>query len=145
MFILYKFHILRLTPAGPWWQADWNFFTQGRRGGEWDTERDAAGHGFSHYLRGAVVNGITSMAGREVTLRDRSTHWLERIQIHHISLLQFTQINKSVVCNLCHIVVIMKTARLDWSKWQIQYVQNMSGTRQGKSTVVGVSWEHMGR
>ena len=47
---------------------------QTERETEREKERDAAGHGFSHYLRGAVVNGITSMAGREVTVREHSTH-----------------------------------------------------------------------
>jgi hypothetical protein len=79
-------------------------------------ERDAAGHGFSHYLRGAVVNGITSMAAREVTLHDHSTHWPERIQIYHISLLQFTQIKKSLCVHSMSYRYIMKTARLYWSK-----------------------------
>ena len=83
---------------------------------ERERERDAAGHGFSHYLRGAVVNGITSMAGREVTLHGHSKHWFERIQIYHISLLQFTQIKNSVCVQSVSHRCIMKTARLDWSK-----------------------------
>jgi hypothetical protein len=55
------------------------------------------------------------MAGRAVTLLGHSTHWLERIQIYHISLLQFTEIKKGLCVQSVSYRSIMKTARLDWS------------------------------
>jgi len=54
------------------------------------------------------------MAGRAVTLLGHSTHWLERIQIYHISLLQFTEIKKGLCVQSVSYRSIMKTARLDW-------------------------------
>jgi hypothetical protein len=79
---------------------------------ERERERDAAGRGFSQYLCGAAVNGLTSMAAREVTLHDHGTRRLERIQIYHISLLQFTQIQKSVRVQSLPDRCVIKTARI---------------------------------
>jgi hypothetical protein len=149
-FILYKFHTLRLTPASLWWQVDWNFFTQDRRERErerdrerekvCERERERCGRTWVFPLPPPCCSQWNHVNGWQSSHASWSQYSLARTYSNLSYFIVTIYRNKErPMCTVCVILMYHETARLDWSKWQMPYVQNSSRNRQRKSTVVGVS------